>query len=79
VGILQVTDATSGFVRVRILVSAADSASLFDLRCLVREELVGFLQRQHPQALPHVRWETVNSSQQNSTQPHATITSPQRP
>jgi hypothetical protein len=79
VGILQVTDATSGFVRVRILVSAADSASLFDLRCLVREALVGFLQRQHPQALPHVRWETVNSSQQNSTQPHATNASPGRP
>ncbi|WP_457972408.1 mechanosensitive ion channel family protein [Arthrobacter sp. D1-17] len=64
VGILQVTDATSGFVRVRILVSAADSASLFDLRCLIREELVSFLQQHHPQALPHMRWESVNSSQQ---------------
>ncbi|MFE4541457.1 mechanosensitive ion channel family protein [Arthrobacter sp. NPDC056727] len=61
VGILQVTDATSGFVRVRILVSAADSASLFDLRCLIREELVRFLQQEHPQALPHLRWETVES------------------
>ncbi|WP_251045431.1 mechanosensitive ion channel family protein [Arthrobacter sp. ISL-5] len=63
VGILQVTDATSGFVRVRILVSAADSAALFDLRCLIREELVGFLQQHHPQALPHLRWETVSSAQ----------------
>ncbi|APX01257.1 mechanosensitive ion channel family protein [Arthrobacter sp. QXT-31] len=71
VGILQVTDATSGFVRVRILVSAADSASLFDLRCLIREELVRFLQQEHPQALPHLRWETVGSAQ-----PQA---SPQRP
>ena len=48
VGILQITDATAGFVRVRILVSAADSASLFDLRCLIREELVLFLQQDHP-------------------------------
>jgi len=63
VGILQVTDATSGFVRVRILVSAADSAALFDLRCLIREELVGFLQQQHPQALPHLRWETMSSAE----------------
>ena len=63
VGILQVTDATSGFVRVRILVSAADSAALFDLRCLIREELVGFLQQQHPQALPHLRWETMSSTE----------------
>ena len=59
VGILQITDATAGFVRVRILVSAADSASLFDLRCLIREELVLFLQQDHPTALPHVRLETM--------------------
>ena len=57
VGVLQITDATGGFVRVRILVSAADSAALFDLRCLVRETMVTFLQQSHPQALPHQRWE----------------------
>jgi hypothetical protein len=58
VGILQVTDAVSGYVRVRILVSSGDSASLFDLRCLIREELVIFLQQNHPTALPHVRIES---------------------
>jgi len=57
VGVLQITDATGGFVRVRILVSAADSAALFDLRCLVRETMVTFLQQRHPAALPHQRWE----------------------
>lgn len=57
VGVLQITDATGGFVRVRILVSAADSAALFDLRCLVRESMVTFLQQHHPEALPHQRWE----------------------
>jgi small-conductance mechanosensitive channel len=62
VGILQITDATAGFVRVRILVSAADSASLFDLRCLIREELVLFLQRNHPTSLPHVRLESLPSA-----------------
>jgi hypothetical protein len=62
VGILQITDATAGFVRVRILVSAADSATLFDLRCLIREELVLFLQQEHPTALPHVRLETLGSA-----------------
>ena len=61
VGILQITDATAGFVRVRILVSAADSASLFDLRCLIREELVLFLQLDHPTALPHVRLESLGA------------------
>lgn len=57
VGILQITDATGGFVRVRILVSAADSAALFDLRCLIREAMVTFLQQGHPESLPHQRWE----------------------
>ncbi|MFS0715722.1 mechanosensitive ion channel domain-containing protein [Arthrobacter sp. 1P04PC] len=59
VGILQITDATAGYVRVRILVSAADSAALFDLRCLIREELVLFLQEKHPTALPHFRLESL--------------------
>ncbi|MDQ0924693.1 small-conductance mechanosensitive channel [Pseudarthrobacter sp. W1I19] len=56
VGVLQITDATGGFVRVRILVSAADSAALFDLRCLIREAMVTFLQHRHPEALPQQRW-----------------------
>jgi small-conductance mechanosensitive channel len=56
VGVLQITDATGGFVRVRILVSAADSAALFDLRCLIREAMVTFLQDGYPEALPQQRW-----------------------
>lgn len=59
VGILQITDATGGYVRVRILVSAADSAALFDLRCVIREAMVTFLQQGHPESLPHMRWEPV--------------------
>ncbi|GAA2034474.1 hypothetical protein GCM10009819_18420 [Agromyces tropicus] len=50
--VLQVTDATGGLVRVRVLVSAADSAALWDLRCLVREELVEWLREQDAAALP---------------------------
>lgn len=57
VGILQITDATNSYVRVRILVSAGDSAALFDLRCLIREAMVAFLQQGHPESLPHMRWE----------------------
>ncbi|MBT0994523.1 mechanosensitive ion channel family protein [Cellulomonas sp. DKR-3] len=59
VGILQVTDAVGGVVRVRALASAADAPSLFDLRCHVREGLVGWLQREAPEGLPRNRWETV--------------------
>jgi hypothetical protein len=57
VGILQVTDAVGGMVRVRALASAVDAPTLFDLRCYVREGLVGWLQREAPQSLPKTRWE----------------------
>ena len=57
VGILQVTDAVGGVVRVRALASAVDAPTLFDLRCYVREGLVGWLQREAPQSLPKTRWE----------------------
>jgi len=50
--VLQVTDAVGGLVRVRILVTAPDAGALFDLRCYVREEMVGWIQRDHPDALP---------------------------
>lgn len=52
--VLQVTDATAGQVRVRVLVSAKDSAALWDLRCVVREELVEWV-RQDDAALPAQR------------------------
>ncbi|MDO3696559.1 mechanosensitive ion channel domain-containing protein [Curtobacterium sp. MCSS17_005] len=52
VKVLQVTDAVGGLVRVRILVTAPDAGGLFDLRCYVREEMVEWIQRTHPDALP---------------------------
>jgi hypothetical protein len=52
---LQVTDATRHTLELRALMSAADSSTAWDLRCHVREELVTFLQRKHPDALPRVR------------------------
>jgi hypothetical protein len=58
-GVLQVTDAVGGVVRLRILLSAADSGELFDLRCLVRETMVTFLQTEHAYGLPRQRWEAV--------------------
>ena len=57
VGVLQVTDASNGAVRIRALASAADAPSLFDLRCYVREGLVRWLQLEMPSALPRTRWE----------------------
>lgn len=57
--VLQVTDAVGGLVRVRVLVTAVDAGTLFDLRCLVRERLVAWLQSQDEAGLPRQRMELV--------------------
>jgi small-conductance mechanosensitive channel len=57
VGVLQVTDAIQGYVRVRMLVSAPDAGALADLRCHVREGVVGWLQLTQAGALPRRRIE----------------------
>jgi small-conductance mechanosensitive channel len=62
VGILQVTDAVSGWVRLRALASAVDAPTLFDLRCYLREGLVQYLQSAAPQALPRTRIETTKGA-----------------
>jgi hypothetical protein len=54
---LQVTDATERTIQLRALMSAPDSGKAWDLRCLVREQLVAFLQREYPDSLPVVRAE----------------------
>jgi small-conductance mechanosensitive channel len=52
---LQVTDTKQTAVEVRALVSSTDPGKAFDLRCEVREGLIQFLQRHHPESLPRVR------------------------
>ncbi|WP_169950125.1 mechanosensitive ion channel family protein [Microbispora sp. H11081] len=55
---LQVTDITpGGLVELRALMSAADSASAFDLRCDIREHLVTFVREKYPESLPRLRLE----------------------
>ncbi|MDM8084472.1 mechanosensitive ion channel [Cellulomonas cellasea] len=55
VGVMQVTDATLGYVRLRALASARDAGTLFDLRCFLREGLVEWLRTEAPQSLPRTR------------------------
>jgi small-conductance mechanosensitive channel len=54
---LQVTDAGEHTVELRALVSCSDSSSAWDLRCLVREQMIKFLQQRHPESLPRTRAE----------------------
>jgi small-conductance mechanosensitive channel len=53
--VLQVTDTTEFTVVVRVLASAADAASAWDLRCDIREQLIAFLQAEHPESLTRLR------------------------
>lgn len=55
--VLQVTGMTEMTMLVRVTASAADASSAWDLRCDLREQLLGWLQREHPTALPRIRTE----------------------
>ena len=52
---VQVTDTTDRAVQVRVLISSADASTAFDLRVLVREQLIAFIQKELPDALPRTR------------------------
>jgi len=67
--VLQVTDAVGGMVRVRILVTAIDAPTLFDLRCAIREELVEWIQRQSA-GLPRQRVEIVEAAARPTAASH---------
>ncbi|HEV7812738.1 MAG TPA: mechanosensitive ion channel family protein [Leifsonia sp.] len=69
--VLQVTDAIGGFVRVRVLVTAKDAPTLFDLRCLVRERLIDWMQRHSAASLPRTRVEMVEPPEQVPPPPRA--------
>ncbi len=67
--VLQVTDAVGGVVRVRVLVTATDAATLFDLRCFVREELVTWLQVRDQDGMPRQRVEVVEHEERRARNP----------
>lgn len=54
---VQVTDSTKSEMEVRILVSASNASNAFDLRCYIREELIQYVQKEFPEALPKQRVE----------------------
>ena len=60
--VLQVVDSTPTSVVVRVLASAVDAPTAWDLRCEIREKLLAWLQRTHPQGLPHVRLVSQDAS-----------------
>lgn len=53
--VFQVVDTTPSTMVVRLLASAADAPSSWDLRCELREGLITFLSSRYPAALPRAR------------------------
>lgn len=52
---LQVTDATEKTMQLRVLATTADASKGWDLRCAIREQLIAYIQKNHPQSLPQFR------------------------
>lgn len=52
---LQVTDSTDRSMQIRLLMGAKDSSDVSALRCLVREQMISYVQRQFPGSLPQFR------------------------
>lgn len=55
VNILQVTDCKASTIEIRILVSAKNSPTAWDLRVYIREKMIEFIQKNYPESLPKTR------------------------
>ncbi|KZC00162.1 mechanosensitive ion channel domain-containing protein [Methylobacterium sp.] len=60
---LQVSDAKESTIEIRMLVSARNAPQAWDLRCVVREAMITWLQAEHPEALPRHRTEWVGAEE----------------
>ncbi|WP_042877582.1 mechanosensitive ion channel family protein [Cupriavidus necator] len=69
---LVVTDATERTMQIRVLCTAASSGQAWDLRCVVREGLIDFMQREFPQYLPRLRIESDAHTPLGNNPAHAT-------
>lgn len=55
VNVLQVTDSKETTVEIRILVSAKNSPTAWDLRVYIREKMIEYIQNNYPESLPKTR------------------------
>ena len=55
VNVVQVTDSKQNYMETRILVSAKNSPTAWDLRVYIREKMIEFIQKNYPESLPKTR------------------------
>ena len=59
VNALQVTNLSEHTMEIRCLLSARNSSEQFDLRCIIREGMITFIQKNYPDAFPRTRFSAV--------------------
>ncbi|QNI33364.1 mechanosensitive ion channel [Alloacidobacterium dinghuense] len=72
---LQVTNLSEHTMEIRCLMSARNSGQTFDLRCIVREKMIDFIQKNYPDAFPRTRFSAISQPESGnsfpSTQPQS--------
>jgi len=69
--VMQVIEAHETTICVRVIASAADAPSSWDLRCELREGLLTYLRQRHPQWLPRTRSELTGQPEEEAPPPVA--------
>jgi small-conductance mechanosensitive channel len=67
--VLQVSDLFQNVMQLRALMDARNSGDAWDLRCLVREHLIDYIQKNYPGGLPRYRGELDMPSQDSKPLP----------
>ena len=62
--VLHVSNATDQTLELRALVDVRNASNAWDIRCLMREKLIAFLQANYPESLPRYRGEFKTTSPQ---------------
>jgi small-conductance mechanosensitive channel len=57
---LQVTNLSERTMELRCLVSSRNSSENFDLRCLVREQMIAYIQKHYPASFPTTRFAAIS-------------------
>jgi small-conductance mechanosensitive channel len=57
----QVTNLSERTMEIRCLLSAKNASEQFDLRCIIREEMVNFIQQNYPEAFPRTRFTALSN------------------
>lgn len=60
VQVVQVTDTAPDYIEVRLLMSASDAGTAFDLRCQIREAMMAFIRDEMPEAIARRRIEPID-------------------